>query len=175
MITAAQSVIFQILFLLFSFDLKLSGKNIHLSQTEFSYLGMIPLLTLSFSRRVLVYQDNSVNEKIKLFRRTSTPSQLIFHKSIYLFIYLSNYFNFFNSRFWTYTFYLKSCASEKECQDKNCGRINPGIPNLKIKKCDSACCKTNRCNDGAGISMVSGFTLFTCALLALTRSAISKD
>ena len=101
MITAAQSVIFQILFLLFSFDLKLSGKNIHLSQTEFSYLGMIPLLTLSFSRRVLVYQDNSVNEKIKLFRRTSTPSSLIFHKSIYLFIYPSNYFNFFNSRFWT--------------------------------------------------------------------------
>ena len=34
----------------------------------------------------------------------------------------------------TYTFYVKSCASEKECQDKNCGRINPGIPNLRIKK-----------------------------------------
>lgn len=75
----------------------------------------------------------------------------------------------------TYTFYVKSCASAKECQDKNCGRINPGIPNLKIKKCDSACCKTNRCNDGAGISMVSGFTLFTRALVALTRSVISKD
>lgn len=75
----------------------------------------------------------------------------------------------------TYTFYVKSCASEKECQDKNCGRINPGIPNLKIKKCDSACCNTNRCNDGAGISIVSGFTLFTCALVALTSSMVSKD
>jgi len=75
----------------------------------------------------------------------------------------------------TYTFYVKSCAFEKECKDKNCGRIDPGIPNLTIKKCDSACCKTNLCNDGAGISMVSSFTLFTCALVALTRSVVSKD
>ena len=75
----------------------------------------------------------------------------------------------------TYTFYVKTCAFEKECKDKICGRIDPGIPHLKITKCDSACCKTNLCNDGAGISIVSGFTLFTCAVLALTRSAVSKD
>ena len=218
MITAAQSVIFQILFLLFSFDLKLSGKNIYLSQTEFSYLGMIPLLTLSFSGRVLVYQHNSVN----LTRKSNSIEQPRHHlPSIHLFVHLFIKLFccfFFNQGFglqckycmvkggWdeckkieeeitcpsgqdrcakakvdtmagnmTYTFFVKSCASEKECQDKNCGRINPGIPNLKIKKCDSACCKTNRCNDGAGISMVSGFTLFTCALAALTRSVVSKD
>ena len=75
----------------------------------------------------------------------------------------------------TYTYYVKSCAFDKECKDKICGRIDPGIPHLKITKCDSACCKTNLCNDGAGISIVSGFTLFTCAVLALTRSAVSKD
>ena len=75
----------------------------------------------------------------------------------------------------TYTFYVKTRAFEKECKDKNCSLIDPGIPNLKITKCDSACCKTDLCNDGARVSMVSGFTLFTCALVALTRWAVSKD
>ena len=85
MITAAQSVIFQILFLLFSFDLKLSGKNIYLSQTELTYLGMIPLLTLSFSGRVLVYQHNSVN----LTRKSNSIEQPRHHlPSIHLFVHL---------------------------------------------------------------------------------------
>ena len=76
----------------------------------------------------------------------------------------------------TYTYYVKSCAFDKECKEKNCSRIGQAIPNFKkIIKCNVACCKTDLCNDGAGISIVSGFTLFTCAVLALTRSAISKD
>ena len=76
----------------------------------------------------------------------------------------------------TYTYYVKSCAFDKECKEKDCSRIGQRIPNFKkIIKCNVACCKTDLCNDGAGISMVSGFTLFTCAVLALTRSAISKD
>ena len=76
----------------------------------------------------------------------------------------------------TYTYYVKSCAFDKECKEKDCSRIGQRIPNFKkIIKCNVACCKTDLCNDGAGISMVSGFTLFTCAVLALTRSAVSKD
>ena len=76
----------------------------------------------------------------------------------------------------TYTYYVKSCTFENECKEKNCSRIGQAIPNFKkIIKCNVACCKTDLCNDGTGISMVSGFTLFTCAVLALTRSAVSKD
>ena len=76
----------------------------------------------------------------------------------------------------TYTYYVKSCAFDKECKEKDCSRIGEGIPNFKkIIKCNVACCKTDLCNDGAGISMVSGFTLFICALVALTRSAVSKN
>ena len=74
----------------------------------------------------------------------------------------------------TYTYYVKSCAFDKECKDKDCSRIGQGIPNFKkIIKCKVACCKTDLCDpvldNGAGISTVGVFTLFACVIVAFTR------
>ena len=74
----------------------------------------------------------------------------------------------------TYTYYVKSCAFDKECKDNDCSRIGRRIPNFKkIIKCNSACCKTDLCDpvldNGAGISTVGVFTLFACVIVAFTR------
>ena len=74
----------------------------------------------------------------------------------------------------TYTYYVKSCAFEKECKEKDCSRIGQGIPNFKkIIKCNVACCKTDLCDpvldNGGGISTVGVFTLFACVIVAFTR------
>lgn len=64
--------------------------------------------------------------------------------------------------------YSKGCATKNQCDNKDAHLFHQTCSNDKDSTCDMTCCEDDMCNAGSN-AVVSAFTLFACALLAVVR------